>query len=44
MSWEVVKMKTFLSERKERYKPDDRSIAGLKRIEKIDFLGNIYIV
>jgi type I restriction enzyme, S subunit len=43
MSWEVVEMKTFLSERKGRYKPDDRSIAGLKRIEKIDFLGNIYL-
>lgn len=43
MSWEVVQMKTFLSERKGRYKPNDAAIKGLKRIEKIDFSGNIFL-
>ena len=43
MSWEVVEMRSFLSERKGRFKPNDQSIAGLKRIEKIDFTGKIYL-
>ncbi len=43
MSWKVVEMSSFLRERKGRYKPDDRVIAGLKRIEKIDFSGNIFL-
>jgi len=43
MSWEVVEMKSFLSERKGRFKPNDDKINGLKRIEKIDFSGNIYL-
>ncbi len=43
MSWNVVEMGTFLTERKGRYKPDDQGIKGLQRIEKIDFSGNIYL-
>lgn len=43
MSWEVVEMRSFLSERKGRYKPDDNVISGLKRIDKIDFSGNIFL-
>lgn len=43
MSWEVVEMRSFLSERKGRFKPNDKAIMGLKRIEKIDFSGNIYL-
>ncbi len=43
MSWEVVEMSRFLSERKGRFKPNDKTIKGLKRIEKIDFSGNIYL-
>jgi type I restriction enzyme, S subunit len=43
MSWEVVEMSSFLSERKGRFKPNDTAIMGLKRIEKIDFSGNIYL-
>jgi type I restriction enzyme S subunit len=43
MSWKVVQMKAFLSERKGRYKPNDTAIKGLKRIEKIDFSGNIFL-
>lgn len=43
MSWKVVKVSSFLSARKERYKPDDKAIQGLQRIEKIDFLGNIFL-
>jgi len=41
MSWEIVEIGTFLKERKGRYKPDDKEIKGLKRIEKIDFSGKI---
>lgn len=43
MSWNVVEMGTFLTERKGRYKPDDQGIKGLQRIEKIDFSGKIYL-
>jgi type I restriction enzyme S subunit len=43
MSWEVVEMRSFLSERKGRYKPDDKAISGLQRIDKIDFSGNIFL-
>ncbi len=33
----------FLSTRLERYKPNDDKIKNLKRLEKIDFLGNIHL-
>ena len=43
MSWKVVQMRSFLSERKGRYKPGDKTVLGLKRIDKIDFSGNIFL-
>ncbi|MFV0228521.1 restriction endonuclease subunit S [Empedobacter falsenii] len=43
MEWIDVKFSDFLKERKGRYKPNDEAIKGLKRIEKIDFSGQIYI-
>ncbi len=42
--WRKIKIGEFLFERAERYKPDDKIITGLKRIEKIDFSGNFHIV
>lgn len=43
MSWERVKLEQFLKNRIGRYKPNDKAILGLKRIDKIDFAGNIYL-
>ena len=43
MSWEIVEIGSFLKERKGRYKPDDKEIKGLKRIDKINFLGEIFL-
>ncbi len=43
MSWVVMKMGDFLKHRDLRFKPKDPKIKGLKRIEKIDFSGNIFI-
>jgi type I restriction enzyme, S subunit len=43
MAWERVRLGRFLNNRDIRYKPDDERISGLKRIEKIDFEGNIYL-
>lgn len=43
MEWIDVKFSDFLKERKGRYKPNDESIKDLKRIEKIDFSGQIYL-
>jgi len=41
--WEKTKIGAFLFEREGKYKPDDETIAGLKRIDKIDFSGNFHI-
>ena len=41
--WNKVRVGDFLFEREGRYKPDSHEIAGLQRIEKIDFSGNFYI-
>jgi type I restriction enzyme, S subunit len=43
MSWEKIKMGDFLKNRDLRFKPKDPKIFSLKRIEKIDFSGNIYL-
>jgi len=43
MIWTKTKISEFLFERKGRYKPNDKEIQGLQRIEKIDFSGNIHI-
>lgn len=42
-TWAKTKIGSFLFERKGKYKPDDKAIAGLKRINKIDFSGNFHI-
>lgn len=41
--WKKVKIGDFLTERIGRYKPDDPKITALKRIEKINFNGEIYL-
>ena len=43
MNWKAVKFADFLTVRAERYKPKNEVIHGLKRIDKIDFAGNIYL-
>jgi len=42
-SWSTTKISEFLFEREGKYKPNDASIAGLKRIDKIDFSGQFHI-
>lgn len=41
--WKKVKIGDFLTEREGRYKPDDSKISKYKRLDKIDFSGNIHI-
>jgi type I restriction enzyme S subunit len=43
MSWKKVKLGKFLKVRDNRFKPNDVTIANLKRIDKIDFSGEIFI-
>ncbi len=43
MSWRKVKLGEFLKNREIRFKPNDKDISGLKRIDKIDFSGEIYL-
>ena len=43
MTWKKVKLGEVLFHQESRYKPNDERIAGLKRIDKIDFSGNIYL-
>lgn len=43
MSWDKIKLGQFLKARESRFKPNDPAISGLKRIEKIDFSGKIYL-
>ena len=43
MVWNTVPISSFLKERKNRYKPDEANELALKRLEKIDFSGNIHI-
>jgi type I restriction enzyme S subunit len=43
MGWRKMKLGEVLKNREERYKPNDSSISGLKRIEKINFSGQIFI-
>ncbi len=41
--WVMTKVSQFLFEREGKYKPDASEIAGLNRIEKIDFQGRFHI-
>ncbi len=43
MSWRKVKLGEFLRVRDNRYKPNDKAIKNLQRIDKIDFSGKIFI-
>lgn len=43
MSWRKVKLGEFLKVRENRFKPNDKEIADLKRIDKIDFSGEIFV-
>lgn len=43
MSWQKVKLGQFLKNREGRYKPHDIAIQGLKRIDKINFSGTIFL-
>ena len=43
MSWKKVKLGEVLFHQESRFKPDDERISGLKRINKIDFSGKIYL-
>lgn len=42
-NWQKTRIGEFLFEREGKYKPDSETIAGLKRIDKIDFSGNFHI-
>ena len=43
MSWKKTKIGKFLFEREGRFKPNDKSLLNLNRLEKIDFSGNFHI-
>jgi len=43
MSCNFVKLGDFLKVRENRFKPNDKAISDLKRIDKIDFSGEIFI-
>lgn len=43
MTWQKTRIGEFLFERKGKYKPDDEAIAGLMRLNKIDFSGNFHV-
>ena len=43
MGWKKTKIGKFLFEREGRFKPDDKSLLNLDRLEKIDFSGNFHI-
>jgi type I restriction enzyme S subunit len=44
MVWNKVKISNFLSERKNRFKPDEANKLGLQRIQKINFSGKIFLL
>ncbi|MCH8568386.1 MAG: restriction endonuclease subunit S [Balneolales bacterium] len=43
MIWRKVAIGEFLDERKDRFKPEEANSMNLKRINKIDFSGNIHL-
>jgi type I restriction enzyme S subunit len=42
--WKIVQIKSFLKERESRIKPEEANKMGLKRLNKIDFSGEIHLV
>ncbi|HOJ66558.1 restriction endonuclease subunit S [Tenuifilum sp.] len=43
MGWVKIKLSDVIKNREGRYKPNDPAIKGLKRIDKINFLGQIFL-
>ncbi len=43
MAWKKIKLGDALINRQERYKPNDINISNLKRIDKINFSGQIFL-
>jgi len=43
MAWKIMKLGDVLINRDGRYKPNDKAIANLKRIDKINFSGTIFL-
>lgn len=43
MSWNRVQLVHFLKVREDRFKPNDKAIYSLKRVDKIDFSGQLYL-
>src|SRR3989344_5301082 len=43
-TWNNVKVGSFLTERKDRFEPDEANKLGLKRLYKIDFSGKIHLL
>ncbi len=43
MNWNRVQLGDFLKVRDNRFKPNDKSLEGLQRVDKIDFSGQIYL-
>lgn len=41
--WKKIQISRFLKEREGRYAPDDKAVRGLKRLNKIDFSGEIHL-
>jgi type I restriction enzyme S subunit len=41
--WKKVRIGEFLTERQERFKPDDKEIKKYQRLDKIDFRGTIHL-
>lgn len=44
MTWRKVKVSEFLTERSDRFSPDEANALGLRRVGKIDFSGKIHLV
>ncbi|MHA2328837.1 MAG: restriction endonuclease subunit S [Candidatus Hodarchaeales archaeon] len=43
MGWSEVEIGSFLKERQDRFKPEEANKKALKRLQKIDFDGNVHI-
>lgn len=43
MIWQEVTVGEFLKNRDERFKPNDKTIKNLRRIDKIDFSGQLFL-
>ena len=39
-----MKISEYLTERQEKYEPSAKEVTNLRRLEKIDFEGNIHLI